>query len=73
MGLLENIFGKKQASTPPQQSAPFYKTITESAPIFTSFNGAIYEQELTRAAIERFAQACSKLKPECVGANGTTI
>lgn len=73
MGILSNIFGRKETDATAQLCAPYYKTITETAPIFTSFNGAIYEQELTRAAIERFAQACGKLKPECVGAGGSSI
>lgn len=44
-----------------------YASFTEYAPVFTSFSGQIHEQELTRAAIERFATACSKLKPEIRG------
>jgi len=48
-------------------SAPGWSTITEYAPVFTSYSGGIYEQELTRAAIDRFASACSKLKPEVAG------
>lgn len=36
-------------------------------PTFTSYNGALYEQEITRAAIHAFANHCSKLKPEMAG------
>lgn len=36
-------------------------------PVFTTYNGGVYEQELTRAAIHSFAIQCSKLKPEMGG------
>lgn len=62
MGLLDKFFNK-----PKQISAGGYKTFTESSPIFTSWDGQMYEQELTRSAIEAFSRACSKLKPELEG------
>lgn len=46
-----------------------FRTFTELAPGFTPWEGGVAEQELTRAAIERFATACSKLKPEYSGAS----
>lgn len=36
-------------------------------PVFTSYDGGIYEQELTRAAINAFATHCSKLMPDVIG------
>ena len=45
---------------------PGYKTFTEYAPVFSSWSGKLYEEALCRSAIERFALACSKLKPEAV-------
>lgn len=59
MGLLDKIFPRK----PKTVQGSGYKTFTESQPIFSSWNGTLYEQELTRAVIERFATACSKLEP----------
>lgn len=41
--------------------------------MFTSFNGGVYELELTRSAIDRFATACSKLKPEIIGTANSQI
>lgn len=41
--------------------------------MFSSYNGKVYEQELTRAAIERFATACSKLKPEVTGNSASRV
>ena len=62
MGLLQRILGKAK-----KVSAPSYGTFTESAPAFATWDGQIYQQELTRACIERFATACSKMKPEVEG------
>lgn len=66
MGLLQKIFGagKAKGGAVPSRG---YRTFTEDYPLFSSYRGELYEHELTRAAIERFASACSKLKPEIVG------
>lgn len=64
MGLLDKIFKKFSNS---EVSGLGYQTFTEYEPVFTTWNGCLIEQELTRAAIERFASACSKLKPEIYG------
>ncbi len=66
MNLLGKIFGKKPQNDVPA-TAPFFETLTSYAPAFTTFNGGVYEMGLTRAAIDRFATACSKLKPEMQG------
>ncbi|MEG2295879.1 MAG: phage portal protein, partial [Oscillospiraceae bacterium] len=44
-----------------------FKTLSAYTPFFTSYDGGLYEMELTRAAIHSFACACSKLKPEFTG------
>jgi HK97 family phage portal protein len=64
--LLDTILGRKPQPKP-ADALPFFKTFTSYTPTFTSFNGGVYELELTRSAIDRFATACSKLKPEIVG------
>ena len=66
MGLFSKLFGSKPGGKAKQDGA-YYQTLTESCPNFAPFTGTVYEQELTRAAIDRFAMACSKLKPECAG------
>lgn len=63
MGLIDKIFKKPNR----QFVAPGFRTFDDLNPVFTKWDGRIYEKELTRAAIERFATACSKLKPECEG------
>ena len=62
MGLLEKIFPRKK-----DVRGTVLKTVSEYSPVFTSFAGGVYEQELTRSSIDRFAVWCSKLKPEVSG------
>ena len=64
MGLFEKLFPKKQAE---QQVSGYFKMLSAYSPVFTSFEGGVYEMELTRAAIHSFAAQCSKLKPELQG------
>lgn len=45
----------------------YFKLLNGYTPIFTSFDGGVYEMDLTRAAINSFATHCSKLKPEIAG------
>jgi HK97 family phage portal protein len=74
MGLLGKLFGNKPAvQNTAGIVAPSFRTITESTPVFTSWSGDLYQQERTRAAIDRIATACSKLKPEVVGDSNSSI
>lgn len=45
----------------------YFKMLNGYSPTFTSFNGGVYEMDLTRVAINNFATHCSKLKPEITG------
>lgn len=45
----------------------YFKMLNGYSPTFTSFNGGVYEMDLTRVAINSFATHCSKLKPEVEG------
>lgn len=75
LGLLEKIVPKgiKSFFARPseQQVASGFRTFTEYSPAFTSWDGNLYEQAQTRAIVERFAVACSKLKPEFVTPEGS--
>lgn len=66
MGLFDKIFPKKQQITE-QQIAGYFKTLTAYQPVYTSYEGGLYEMALTRAAISTFARHCSKLNLEVVG------
>lgn len=69
MGLFDKIFPKQNQVQNQVQSAiqGYFKSLTVYTPSFTSYDGGIYEMELTRAAIDRYATFCSKLKPEIQG------
>ena len=45
----------------------YFKMLNGYSPVFTSYAGGLYEMDLTRAAVHRFATLCSKLKPEMSG------
>lgn len=64
IGLFEKIFPKKSAE---KAVDGYFKAFNAYNPTFTSYEGGIYEMELTRAAIHSFATHCSKLKPEIQG------
>ena len=66
MGVLSKFFPRKRLELPPAPST-YYKTFTETAPRFSAWSGSLYDHPITRAAIERFAAACSKAKPEFTG------
>lgn len=65
MGVLSTFFPRESRQAYVHDG--YYTTLTESAPSFSSWNGTLYDHPMTRAAVERFASACSKAKPEVVG------
>lgn len=45
----------------------YFKMLNGYSPVFTTYQGGLYEMDLTRAAVHSFATFCSKLKPEISG------
>lgn len=64
MGLFEKIFPRYSAA---REAQGYFKTLTAYSPAFTSWNGAIYESELVRAAIDTRARHNSKLSISFTG------
>lgn len=64
MGLFEKIFGK--ASAPQGYGAP-YQLLTGYCPVWTSWGGKLYENELVRSAIGVRATHISKLRVDIQG------
>lgn len=64
MGLFEKIFGPRPRQTPSQGD---YKMLTGYSPVFTSYDGEIYENELVRASINANATHISKLRVDFIG------
>lgn len=50
-----------------KQVDTYFQLMNTYSPVFHSFEGGLYEMELTRSAIHTFATHCSKLKPEVNG------
>lgn len=65
MGLLEKLFPKKARQEKEMYS--YFQTLSGYSPVYTSFDGGLYEMALTRSCIHSFATHCSKLKPEVRG------
>lgn len=70
MGLFGSIRKKERME---KAISGFFKLINGYIPTFSTFEGGIYEMELTRAAIHCFATHVSKLKPEIKGANNSAL
>lgn len=64
MGLFDRINKKEKMEKAVNE---YFALLTGYRPCFTSFEGGLYEMELTRAAINSFARHVSKLKPEVNG------
>lgn len=64
MGLFEKIFKYRQDL---KNAGTVWKTLTGYQPVFTSWNGQIYESLLVRSAIHARATHVSKLRVELLG------
>ena len=64
MGFLSNLRKKGQME---QAVNEYFQLMNGYVPRFTTFEGGIYEMELTRAAVHSFATHVSKLHPEIKG------
>lgn len=67
MGFIDRITGAFRRTPPTNIASEDLRMISGYQPRFSSYNGKIYEMEMVRSAIERFARHCSKLKPEIIG------
>ena len=70
MGLLEKLFPRRKDA---DKIEGYFKTLTAYNPVFTTFEGGVYEVMQTRAAIHAFATHISKLKPEIVGSRNEKL
>ena len=67
MGLLDKIFGKNSTSEKVVNAGETFKLVSAYDPVFTSWQGEIYESELVRSCIDARARTASKLKIEFLG------
>ena len=68
MGAFDFLFKRPQKETEKQVNG-YFKMLDGYTPVFTTFDGGVYEMELTRACIHTFANHCSKLLPSVQGAD----
>ncbi len=64
MGVFEKLFKRPKIA---KQVNGYFQMLDGYTPIFTHWDGGVYEMELTRACIHTFASHCSKLLPSVNG------
>ena len=64
MGIFERFFNNRQKKTKDNISVDSYYKMLNSMPIFKSWDGCIYENELVRSSIDARARHISKLSIE---------
>lgn len=72
MGFLNKWFGKKGDKTE-SLIRDYFKIINGYTPSFSSFEGSVYEMDLTRSAIHTIATHTSKLNMEVKGSANTNL
>ncbi len=66
MGVFEKLFPRPKVK---KQVNGYFTMLDGYTPIFTNWDGGVYEMELTRSCIHTFANHCSKLMPTVTGAD----
>lgn len=70
MGAFDKLFKRPKIK---KEVNGYFQMLDGYTPIFTDYDGGIYEMELTRACIHTFANHCSKLLPTVSGPDGRGI
>lgn len=70
MGAFDKLFGRFRVK---RQVGKYFALLDGYTPIFSSYDGGIYEMELTRSCIHTFATHCSKLQPEVSGTDARGV
>ena len=67
MGAFDFLFKRKPKEE--KQVQGYFQMLDGYVPCFSTYDGGVYEMELTRACIHAFANHCSKLAPVVTGAD----
>ena len=70
MGAFSKLFEKLKIK---KKLGCYFAMLDGYSPTFTTYDGGVYEMELTRACIHTFASHCSKLQPKVTGADSRGI
>ena len=74
MGIIDNLFGKsKEQAREVAKAGRTFELVSTYSPVFTTWQGKIYESELVRAAIDARARHASKLHVEFMGSGSQTF
>ena len=68
MGLLDKVFGKNKNQSVIKNSA-YWKLLNGYTPIYTTYNGGLYEMAQTKAIINTIATDCAKAIPQLARQN----
>lgn len=69
MGAFEKLFKRPKQ----KQVNGYFKMLDGYTPVFSSYDGGVYEMELTRSCIHTFANHASKLLPTVTGAGSKRL
>lgn len=64
MGAFDKLLGRFRVK---RLMGSWFQMLDGYSPVFTTYDGGVYEMELTRACIHTFASHCSKLQPQVTG------
>lgn len=70
MGAFDKLFKRPRVE---KQVSSYFQMLDGYTPIFSTYDGGVYEMELTRSCIHTFANHCSKLLPVVTGANAKAL
>ena len=70
MGAFDKLFRRPKVS---KEVNGYFQMLDGYTPVFTTFDGGVYEMELTRACIHTFATHCSKLLPSVNGPDSRNL
>ena len=65
IGAFDKIFPRRPRGN--KQVNGYFRMLDGYTPVFNSYDGGVYEMELTRSCIHTFANHCSKLLPTATG------
>lgn len=70
MGAFDKLLGKFKVK---KAMGSWFQMLDGYSPVFTTYDGGVYEMELTRSCVHTFATHCSKLQPKVMGPDGRGI
>ena len=70
MGAFDKLLGRFKVK---KMMGGWFQMLDGYSPVFNTYDGGVYEMELTRACVHNFASHCSKLQPKVTGSDSRGI